>query len=164
MAKSQTNGQAGAFDFTPFTNLFDPKAFDPKMFGGDAFAKAFAPKFDFGALAQAQQKNFEAFAAAQRVLIEGAQVVGQRQAELAREAFDQGSQAINQIVAAGTPAEKVAAQLAVAKSTYEKSVAGAEELGKLSAETNQKASKVIAQRLSETLDEVAQQVEAAKAA
>lgn len=160
MAKTQSAGQNGAFDLAPFAAMFDPKQFNT-----DAFTKAFAGNtFDFAALAQSQQKTFEVFAAAQNLWMEGAQVVGKRQAEWAREALDEGTQALSKIAAAGTPAEKIMTQLEVAKSTYEKSLATAEEFGKISAETNQKAGQMIAERVFESFDEVAKQVDTSKTA
>ena len=169
MAKSQTNGQNGAQDFAafaPFAPFFDPKQFSNQFggqFGGDAFTKAFsASGFDFTALAASQQKTLEVWAAAQKTVVEAAQAVGKRQAELTREALDQGSKTFAEIAAAGTPAEKVQVQLSAAKAAYDKGLATAEEFAKISAEANRKASHLIAKRVSESLDEVAHQVETAQ--
>ena len=158
MAKAKTPYFGG--DFSELAAMFDPAKFGPQ-----AFAKYLqVPTVDTTAVANAQRKNYEAVAAASQALIEGAQAVARRQAELAREAFDTAGQVAKQMSASKSVEENLGKQAELMKQSYEMGMNNLRELAELSASSNRKAVDVLSARFCEGLQEFAQQVKTTKAA
>jgi phasin family protein len=109
---------------------------------------------DFDAVFAGQRRNIEAFTAANQAALEGLQAVTRRQAEMVRQSVEEASQAVKDMLAAGSPEEKAARQADLAKAAYERAVANTRELADLVSKSQGEAFKVINKRVTEGLDEV----------
>ncbi len=105
-----------------------------------------------------QRKNVEAFAAANKIALEGVQTVARRQVEIMRDSMKEAGDAVSAINAAKTVEEKVAKQAEATKAAYLKGVADMRELSELGAKSGQEAFEVLNARVTEGLDEFGKQV------
>jgi phasin family protein len=117
------------------------------------FSEFKLPTVDIDALVAAQQKNLEALSAANKMAVEGWQALAKRQAELAREAFEQGVKATEQLVASKTPEERFLKQADLSKEAIETGLANARELTILFTKSADKTVDIVASRFAESLDE-----------
>jgi phasin family protein len=111
------------------------------------------PTVDIDALVAAQQKNFEAMTAANKLAVEGFQAIAKRQAELVREAFDHGVKATEQLAASKTPEERFQKQADLSREAIETSLANARELTVLWSKSADKTVDIVASRVAESLEE-----------
>lgn len=156
MAKTANPFNSG-FDYAEFAKLFDPAKFDY-----DKFANAFkVPSVDTNVVLEAQRRNVEALAAANKIALEAVQTVARRQAEIAREAVQEAGEAVTAINSAKTVEERIAKQTEVVKSAYTKGFAGFREISELSVKSSQEAADVLNARVAEGLDELGKQVKKA---
>ena len=122
------------------------------------FSKAFAgftlPGFDVEAVLASQRKNIEALTQANQLAVEGVQAVARRQAEIAREAIDEASTVLREIVQPTAPEERVAKQADLLKQTFERSLANARELALMLAKANTEAFDVVAKRVAQGFEEI----------
>ncbi len=122
------------------------------------FSKAFAgftlPGFDVEAVLASQRKNIEALTQANQLAVEGVQAVARRQAEIAREANDEASTVLREIVQPTAPEERVAKQAELLKQTFERGLANARELTLLLAKANTEAFDVVAKRVAQGFEEI----------
>lgn len=122
------------------------------------FSKAFAgftlPGFDVEAVLASQRKNIEALTQANQLAVEGVQAVARRQAEIAREAIDEASTVLREIVQPTAPEERIAKQAELLKQTFERSLANTRELALLLAKANTEAFDVVAKRIAQGFEEV----------
>jgi len=122
------------------------------------FSKAFAgftlPGFDVEAVLASQRKNIEALTQANQLAVEGVQAVARRQAEIAREAIDEASTMLRDIVQPTAPEERIAKQAELLKLTFERSLANARELALLLAKANTEAFDVVAKRVAQGFEEI----------
>lgn len=110
---------------------------------------------DFQALADAQRRNLEAMAAANRVAMEGAQAVARRNMELMQQTMAEMSEAMRGLTALdGNPATKAAQQAEMMKANYERAVASMKELADLIQKSNGEALEVLNRRFAEALEEM----------
>src|SRR3546814_16934971 len=94
------------------------------------------PGIDMDQMLAAQKKNFEAIAAANRAAMEGMQAVTQRQAEILREIAEEGAAAMQEMLAAGAPEDKIARQAELVKANFERTLANMKELSEMMAKSN----------------------------
>lgn len=122
------------------------------------FSKAFAgftlPGFDVEAVLASQRKNIEALTQANQLAVEGVQAVARRQAEIAREAIDEASTVLREIVQPTAPEERVAKQADLLKQTFERGLANARELALMLAKANTEAFDVVAKRVAQGFEEI----------
>lgn len=122
------------------------------------FSKAFAgftlPGFDVEAVLASQRKNIEALTQANQLAVEGVQAVARRQAEIAREAIDEASTVLREIVQPTAPEERIAKQAELLKQTFERSLANTRELALLLAKANTEAFDVVAKRVAQGFEEI----------
>jgi len=122
------------------------------------FSKAFAgftlPGFDVEAVLASQRKNIEALTQANQLAVEGVQAVARRQAEIAREAIDEASTMLRDIVQPTAPEERIAKQAELLKLTFERGLANARELALLLAKANTEAFDVVAKRVAQGFEEI----------
>jgi len=122
------------------------------------FSKAFAgftlPGFDVEAVLASQRKNIEALTQANQLAVEGVQAVARRQAEIAREAIDEASSVLREIVQPTAPEERIAKQAELLKQTFERSLANTRELALLLAKANTEAFDVVAKRVAQGFEEI----------
>lgn len=109
---------------------------------------------DMEALAAAQQRNIEAFSAANRVALEGAQAVARRHMEILQQSVAEMTQAMSGLASAQAPQEKAARQAEIAKATYEKTISNLQELADLIQRSNSEALSLLNKRFAEAMDEV----------
>jgi phasin family protein len=113
------------------------------------------PEVNVDLFVQAQRKNFEAFASANQLALEGIQAVAKRQGDILREAIEELTQAGKELAAIDqAPEARVAKQAELAKAAFEKAIANLRELGDMLIKANGEAAEVITHRISEALDEV----------
>jgi phasin family protein len=112
------------------------------------------PGVDMDALMQSQRKNIEALTAANKLAFEGMQAVATRQTEILRQTMDEMSKMMSDMMAAGTPEDRMAKQADLTKAAFEKSLANMREIAEMIAKSNSEAADVITQRVSATLEEI----------
>ncbi len=138
-AQAMNQAKAAAEEFT-------------KMFTG--FMLPAAPSGD--ALLAAHRRNLEAFSAAIRIEMEGAQAVGKRQVEIMQQYLAEATEQFRALSSAETPAAKTARQAEMLKQAYERAVANARELMDLGQRANAEAVAALNRRVMEAMDEVKQ--------
>ena len=112
------------------------------------------PQVDLEALMAYHRKNFDTFAAVNRVAVEGLQAVARYQGEIARSSVESCGKAATDILAAATPEEKAAQQADFLKAGFSAALANYQTLAETVNDTAAKATDVIAKRVTESLDEV----------
>ncbi len=147
------NGEFPKFDFAA---LMDPSklAEQWEKFDFTKNADQFAfPGLDAQALVECQKRNLEAFAAANKVALEGTQAVIRRQAEILRQGVEEASKAFAEMNAAGTPQDKILKQAELAKEAYEAALANLRELTEMASKSNGEAADLLSTRVSESFGE-----------
>ena len=141
------------FDMTKF---MDPSKFADftKMDLTKIMAEYKVPGVDVEAMMAAQRKNIEALTAANQLAVEGVQAVMRRQAEILRQTMEEASSMMSEMVAAGTPEDKVSKQAELAKTAFEKALANMKELAEMVAKSNSEAADVLSNRVKESIEEV----------
>ena len=143
MASATATKSETAFLTFPFVKGFEPAAFLSKAQG----------LFDLEALVAIQRKNFEASAAASRLVAEGVQVILKRQAELVQQALEQAT-GFFQPADGGDAQETVVRQIDLTKKLYEQGVAGTREISGIAVKSGREAVDLLAKRTEESLDEL----------
>lgn len=113
-----------------------------------------AMPIDMDQLMAISRKNIEAFTAANQLTVEGVQALMRRQAEIVKETVEEASSMMTELVAAGTPEDKMARQVELIKSAYEHAMTNAKELSELAAKSNGEAAEIISSRITSSLDEI----------
>jgi phasin family protein len=121
-----------------------------KLFPVPGFTKL--PGFDVTTVLDIQRRNVEALTAANQTLAQGLQTVVQRQGEIARQSVKQVQDLLS--VKPTSVEETLVKQIDVAKTSYEKTVADARELGDLVAKVGSEAVDILSRRVVASLDEV----------
>jgi phasin family protein len=122
------------------------------------------PGVDVESALASQQKNIQALTAANQLAFEGFQAVARRQSEILRQSIEQTTAIVTELLAAGSPEDKVAKQAELVKSAFEKALANTRELAELVTKSNSEAADVINKRVSESLEELKAAVAKAKTA
>lgn len=112
------------------------------------------PGMDMQSLMENQRKNLEAITRANRVAVEGAQALAQRQLEILRTTMEEASRVMGELAASGTPEERMAKQADLVRDAFERAVANMRELAEIGAKSNTEALDLINKRISESLDEI----------
>ncbi|WP_207477740.1 phasin family protein [Arenibaculum pallidiluteum] len=120
------------------------------------------PGVDMNVVLEAQRRNIEALTAANQVAFDGVQTVLRRQAEILRQTMEQASSMLNELMAAGTPEDKVAKQTEIVKQAFEKALSNMKELAEMVARSNTDAANLLSKRVSDSLDELKTAVQKAK--
>ena len=152
MAKAQTieSDFVKVPDFTQFQAEFSKWAGD----FGKYFVNGKAPSFDFDAVFALQRKNVEAFTAANQLAFDGVKAVAQRQAEIARKAFEEFGKVTKELTAAGTPEDKFAKQADLAKSAFEDAIANLREVVDTLTKSQSEAADVLSKRIVANIEEL----------
>lgn len=127
------------------------------MYGED-FIKNFSSLsafqlFDVNSLLEIQKKNFEAFTEAGKLVLEGLQGAAQRQSEFLSQVITESSAMVKDIVAEGTPEQKITQQTALTKKCYEQSVTNWRELTEIVNKSGKQAADIIQGRVASSLME-----------
>jgi phasin family protein len=145
---------APAPSFNSFAKLFQVPGFD-KLPAFDAASLAFKlPGFDVNTVVDIQRRNVEALTAANQTLVQGLQTVVQRQGEIARQSVKQVQALLSVKPSSGSVTETLVQQIDLTKTSYEKTVADARELGDIIAKVGTEAADILSRRVVASLDEV----------
>jgi phasin family protein len=121
----------------------------------NSFAKLFqVPGFDVNTIVDIQRRNVEALTAANQTIAQGLQTVVQRQGEIARQSVKQFQDLVSFKPSSTSVTETLVKQIDVTKTSYEKNVTNARELGDLVAKVGLEAADILSRRVVASLDEV----------
>jgi phasin family protein len=140
MAKS--GNPFGDFDFS--------KMMDPSKMMGDFKVSG----VDMDQVVASQRRNLEALTAANQLAVEGMQAIARRQAEILRQMMEEASQAMRDVMSAGSPEDKAARQTELAKEAFKRAISNMRELAEMVAKSQGEAFDVINKRVTDSLDEV----------
>lgn len=136
------------------------------FFSQNDFAKAFEQyqglPFDMGSVLETQRKNIQAVADAQQLAFENLQAIAQRQSEILSQILEDNASLAQQIMAEGTPEEKMAKNADLFKKVYERSIKSLKELSDMVGKSNDEASKIINQRVTASMTEIKSALEKAQ--
>ncbi len=149
------DGDFGNFDLAAY---FDPKKVLEQV---EKFEFGKLPNVDTQAVIAAQQKNIEALTAANRVAFEGFQTLARRQAEIARESFENTSAAVSELSNVSDPQANLTKQAELLKDAYSSAVANYKELAEIGAKSTDEAVNLLNARVTEVFDELSSQIKTA---
>jgi phasin family protein len=114
------------------------------------FEKFFTPKFDLGALATVQQRNFEAFAAAGQRFVSGVEVLIKRQTEL----FEAQAAIVKEVLTGAKLPMDVQKQSDFVREQTSKALTDAQELTSIATTAAQDAFEILRKRTEEGVAEL----------
>lgn len=109
---------------------------------------------DMEGLISAHRRNLETFSAANRVALEGAQVVARRNMEIMQQSIGELTDTVRQLTTAESPQARAAKQAELMKEAYERAVANMREVADLIQRSNAEAVQLLNNRFVEAMDEV----------
>ena len=127
------------------------KVFDTKKIFGDMKLPAMP---DMEIVMSAHKRNMEALTAANRVALEGAQIVARRHMEIMQETMAGLSETMKDITAVQTPSGRAAKQTQMLKKAYQDAVSNTRELGDLLQKSNTEAMNKLNMRFAEAMTEL----------
>ena len=120
----------------------------------NAFADAFKNTLDFNQLFSTQRRNIEAIYAANQAVVEGAQAIARRQAEITRSNVETALKASKDLLTSGTPETNLAKQAELTKSFFESALTNLREVSEMATKASFEVFDVLNQRAAETLEEI----------
>lgn len=138
----------GDFDFTK--NFDFTKMMDPSKLMGDLKV----PGVDVEAVVSSQRRNLEALSQANQLAVEGMQAVARRQTEIFRQMMEETSQAMRDMMTAGSPEDKAGRQTEMVKEGFKRAIANMRELAEMVSKSQGEAFDVINKRVTDSLDEL----------
>ena len=112
------------------------------------------PGVDWQELMASQQKNLQALAKANQVLVEGAQAVMRREVEILQKAMAEFAAASQEMMQQGDPQAQASRRLELARTSFEAAIANMRELAEVAGRSNREALEVINQRALESFGEI----------
>ena len=112
------------------------------------------PGVDWQEVIASQQKNLQALAKANQVLVEGAQAVMRREIEILQKAMAEAAEASKELMQQGDPQAQASKRLELAKASFEAAVQNMRELAEVAGRSNREALDVINQRALESFEEI----------
>ena len=112
------------------------------------------PAFDVEKIMAAQKKNIETLTSANKLAAEAAQGMLGRQTAIVRENVEELTAAMQELLAAGEPKDKVARHAEMTREGIERAVMNLKELNESVAKTNGAVFEILNKRFVEGLDEV----------
>ena len=140
------------FDFNAFFNPFDRNAATQQFM--NLFGQYKAPNVDMSVVTEAQRKNLEALAAANKSAVEGARQLMQRQAEMLQKAMSEATTAAQSLAESKDPAEVAGKQAKLIEEAMSQAIANATEISELVAKTQDETVKVINDRVNQGMEEL----------
>lgn len=128
----------------------------------NAFSDAFRQQFDFNQLFATQRRNLEAFSAANQVIVEGAQAITRRNAEILRENMESLLSTSREMFTGGSPENNIGRQTEIAREMLENSLATMREATEMATKSGFEAFDVLNKRAAESLEELGQSAGNAK--
>src|SRR3954447_14496430 len=121
----------------------------------NSFAKLFhVPGFDVNTIVDIQRRNVEALTAANQTVVQGLQTVMQRQGEIARQSVKQFQDLVSFKPSSASVTETLVKRIDLTKTSYEKTVADARELGDIVIKVGSEAGDILSRRVVASLEEV----------
>ena len=111
------------------------------------------PGIDIAAIIEMRRKDIEALMTANRVALEGAQSVGQKQVEILRSTLDQLSSLIQQATASGSMTEKTTKTGELVQQVLQRVLENMRELAETAYKSQSDTYAVLTKRIQENLDE-----------
>ena len=111
------------------------------------------PGIDIAAIIEMRRKDIEALMTANRVALEGAQSVGQKQVEILRSTLDQLSSLIQQATASGSMTEKTTKTRELVQQVLQRALENMRELAETAYKSQSDTYAVLTKRIQENLDE-----------
>jgi phasin family protein len=111
------------------------------------------PGIDIAAIIEMRRKDIEALMTANRVALEGAQSVGQKQVEILRSTLDQVSSLIQQATASGSMTEKTTKTGELVQQVLQRALENMRELAETAYKSQSDTYAVLTKRIQENLDE-----------
>jgi phasin family protein len=112
------------------------------------------PGVDVGAILEARRKDIEALVAANQQAYEGMQRLGQRQAEMLRDAMTEWQASTAQMMTGQNPSADAAKQAELGRQALERALANVRELAEMATTSQAQAWNVINKRFQENLEEL----------
>ncbi|MBU6500116.1 MAG: phasin family protein [Rhodospirillales bacterium] len=142
----------------PFTPPFSG-ALEQARHAAEDFTRRFAELKlpgapDMEKVLAAQKRNMEAFSAANRIALEGAQAVAKRHMEIMQQTMTEMTETMRALASTEAPQAKAAQQAEMLKRAYAHAVANTKELSDLIQHANGEALALLNQRFAEAMDEV----------
>lgn len=109
---------------------------------------------DMDAFLAASRRNMEAFTAANKVAVEGAQAIARRHMEIMQQSMTELTEAMKALATMEGPQEKAARQAEMLKQAYQRAVAHMNEMRDLIQHSNAEALALLNKRFAEAMDEV----------
>ncbi len=119
-----------------------------------AFADMFKNAFDYNQLFSTQRRNIEALSAANQAIVEGAQAISRRQAEVVRENVEDFLKASKELMTGGSPETSLTRQSELAKTIFENTLSNMREVTEMATKSGFEAFDVLNKRTAETLEEI----------
>lgn len=145
-------------------NWFDPNTYIEMMKNNDIskmFEGAKMPGFDTEAMTEAQKKNMQAFADANRVAAEGYQSLFKKQVEVMQTSIAELTESMKEAGTTPMTAETAEKRLEAAKAQFEKGVAVFTDLSESARKANEDSFAIIRARFNEGVTEIREITEAA---
>jgi phasin family protein len=114
------------------------------------------PGVDWSELMASQQKNLQALAKANQLLVEGAQAVVRREVEILQKALAELAAASKDMMQQGDPQAQAAKRLELAQASFQAAIQNMRELAEVAGRSNREALEVINQRALESFEEIKQ--------
>ena len=119
-----------------------------------AFTDMFKNSWDFNQFISTGRRNMEALSAANQVVVESAQAITRRQAEVARANIDNALKVSKDIITSGTPETSISKQSDLMKAFFENTLSNLREVSELVTKSSFEAFDVINRRTAESLEEI----------
>lgn len=123
----------------------------------NAFADLFKNSFDFNQVFSTQRRNLEALSAANQAVVEGAQAISRRQAEVFRANVENVLKVSKEMMSnASSPEVSVTRQADLARALFENTLSNLREVTETVTKSGFEAFDVLNKRVAESLEEVGQ--------
>lgn len=119
-----------------------------------AFADMFKNSVDFNQIFSTGRRNMEAISAANQVVVESAQTIARRQAEVARANIDNALKVSKDMMTSGTPETSISKQSDLMKAFFENTLNNLREVSELVTKSSFEAFDVLNRRTAESLEEI----------
>ena len=119
----------------------------------NAFADMFKNTLDFNQLFSTQRRNIEALSEVNQTIVESAQAISRRQAEVIRENVENALKASKDLMSGGSPETSLTKQAEMAKEFFENALANLREITETATKSGFEAFDVINKRAAETIEE-----------
>ena len=119
-----------------------------------AFNDMFKNMFDFNQFFSTQRRNAEALSAANQVMVENAQAISRRGAEITRENVETVLKASKDMMAGGSPEVSLSKNAEAAKDFFENALSNVREMVEMVTKSSFEAFDVLNKRAAESMEEV----------